>query len=292
MDVVLVSNPSSGSSDDETLDAVRGALAPLGDISNVQSSGIDSLSDELDAALGHSSLIIVAGGDGTFNCTVNALGDRLARLTLGLVPMGTGNDFARTVGLPEDPVAAASGLVRGTERSLDVARASGPGVERLFVNACMGGFPVRVNQEIDEGTKKRFGPLAFWVGGLKAAANLTRSRVGVLGTVVEDVVAIGVGNGRTCGGGIEVWPDAVPDDGSLDLCALPAPDLRAALELAARVRTGSHQQLDRVFTSRDRRVEISADPPIEFNVDGELVGLETPATFEIVSSMTMRVPSG
>jgi diacylglycerol kinase (ATP) len=288
--VVVVSNSSSGSSSDEALEEVEESLAPLGDVCTLRPAAPDFSSGEL-AAVGEGDLVVSAGGDGTFNCVVNALGDLLSHVTCAIVPMGTGNDLARTLGVPHDPVAAASGLVDGTERSLDVARASGPGVERLFVNACMGGFPVRVNEEIDEDTKKRFGPLAFWVGGLKAASDLTRSRATVCGAVIEDVVAVGVGNGKTCGGGIEVWPAAVPDDGALDVCAMPAPSVPAAVKLATKVRTASHGELDGVFTSRGPRIEITAEPPVEFNVDGELVGLKTPATFAIASSITMRVPT-
>ena len=288
--MLLVSNASSGSSNEETLDAVRVSLAPLGDVTTLQPSATDSLSQEIEAALDKPDLVVIAGGDGTFNWALNALGDRLDDLTFGLVPMGTGNDLARTLRLAQDPVEAASRMVDGRDQVLDVWRASSPGVERLFVNACMGGFPVQVNEEIDEDTKRRFGPLAFWVGGLRAAADLTRSHVDVLGAGVDDVVAVGVGNGRTCGGGIEVWPDAVPDDGLLNVCAMPAPSIPAALKLAARVKNASHLSLDDVFSSAAPRVDISADPPVEFNVDGELLGLKTPATFELASSIRMRVP--
>lgn len=291
MRTLVVSNASSGSSSEETLEQVRESLAPLGDISTLQPSAADSLTDELMAVVDDVDLIVVAGGDGTFNCVINALVDRLADFSFAVVPMGTGNDLARTLKLPEDPIAVARGLTKGEERSLDVSRASGPGVERLFVNACMGGFPVQVNEEIDEDTKKRFGPLAFWVGGLKAAADLTRSRVSVSDSAIDNVVAVGVGNGRTCGGGIEVWPGAVPDDGLLDVCAMQAPTIPAALKLAAKVKAASHEELDDVFTSTGRHIEIAADPPVEFNVDGELVGLKSPATFEIVSSIKMRVPA-
>lgn len=286
-----MSNASSGSSSEETLDEVKASLLPLGDVATLQPSAADSLTEELTEVVDGAELIVVAGGDGTVNCVVNALAGRLGDFTFAVVPMGTGNDLARTLGLPEDPLEAAVGLVSGGERSVDVSRASGPNVERLFVNACMGGFPVQVNEELDEDTKKRFGPLAFWVGGLKAAADLTRSRVTVSGAEIEDVVAVGVGNGRTCGGGIEVWPAAIPDDRVLNVCAMPAATIPAAVKLATKVRSASHEEVEDVHTSRGPRIEILADPVVEFNVDGELVGLETPATFEIVSSMKVRVPA-
>lgn len=88
-----------------------------------------------------------------------------------------------------------------------------------------------------------------------------------------------------------MWPHALPDDGSLNVCAMPADTIPAALKLAAKVKGASHEELEDVFTSSGRRIEIWSEPPVEFNVDGELVGLKTPATFEIVSSIRVRVPA-
>jgi diacylglycerol kinase family enzyme len=206
--------------------------------------------------------------------------------------MGTGNDLARTLDLPQDPAEAARGLVDARERELDVSRASGPGVDRLFVNACMGGFPVDVNEAIEEGDmKRRLGPLAFWVGGAKALTDMTRFTAEVNDLAVENCVAVGVGNGRTCGGGIEVWPQADPADGLLDACALPVNAPAGAVKLAAKVRDGQHLDLEGVTTTRGSRIEIGASEDIEFNVDGELVGLKAPAVFEVIGSLTMRVPA-
>ncbi|HEX2057987.1 MAG TPA: YegS/Rv2252/BmrU family lipid kinase [Actinomycetota bacterium] len=234
-------------------------------------------------------VVVVAGGDGTLNHVVNALADRLDELRFGLIPLGTGNDFARTVGLPDDPAEAARVVGVGGSRSFDIGRATGGGVSRLFVNACIGGFPVQVDEAVDEETKRRLGPLAFWVGGAKAAAGLRRSKITIDGREVPDCVAAGVGNGRTCGGGIVVWPDADPADGILDACALAAPNAAAAVRLLLKVRAGNHGELDGVEASRGPLIRIDADPPMELNVDGELVGLTTPATFEVYGALTLAL---
>ena len=96
------------------------------------------------------------------------------RLVFAVVPMGTGNDFAHTLGLPEDPIEAAGAVAAGAPQVMDVGRACSEDVDRLFVNACMGGFPVEADKAIDEKVKKQVGPLAFWMGGAKAAIGLTR----------------------------------------------------------------------------------------------------------------------
>ena len=291
MNVLLISNETSGSADADTVVEIQRTLDALGDVRSLSPESVDSLEDAVADAARDAELVVVAGGDGTFNCTINALRDNMASRAFGLIPMGTGNDFARTLGLPDDPVEAARGLVESEEVPIDVGRAAGAGVERLFVNGCMGGFPVDVDIAVEESDlKRRLGPLAFWVGGAKALTDITRFEARIGTRAIDDCVAIGVGNGRTCGGGIAVWPRAEPDDGALDACALPATNPAQAVRLAAKVRDGSHEDLDEVVTDRGARVEIDADPTIEFNVDGELVGLKSPASFEVVDTLTMRVP--
>lgn len=290
--VVLVTNESSGGSNDEVIEEVSKRLSSLGTVERVEPDDATSFGDDIRATLGDDDgLIVVAGGDGTVNCTINGFADDFEGRRFALVPMGTGNDLARTLGLDPDPVTAAEQLVDGSEVTLDVARATGEQTSRLFVNGCMGGFPVQVNEAIEGDVKERYGPLAFWVGGAKAAADLTRWRLTVDGEEFADVVAAGVGNGRTAGGGIEVWPEADPGDGVLDLCVLPAAGVGAALRLAATVRRGSHGDIDGVETRRARRFEIRAEPAIEFNCDGELIDLVSPVTFELVDRLRMRVPA-
>lgn len=285
--VVLVSNKSAGGADGDDLARVEEVLSAVASVRLVEPADGDE--SALVSAASTASYVVVAGGDGTMNRTINALGERLDRVAIGLIPMGTGNDLARTLGIPRAPVEAARRFVEGAERKLDLARASGDGVTRLFVNACMGGFPVDVNEAIDEDTKRRLGPVAFWVGGVKAATDLTRHRVRMNDVTVDDCVAVGVGNGRTCGGGMTVWPDASPDDGLVDGCALGAPDNATALQLALRVRSGNHVGMRSVSSTRAARVVIDADPPVEFNVDGELLGLTTPASFEVAGELRFRL---
>ena len=292
MQVLLVTNPSSGSADAGGRDAILAELGRLGHADAIEPGDADALTHALPDAARAADLVVVAGGDGTFNCTVNALADARDDVVFGLLPMGTGNDFARTMGLPMDALDAARALVDGRERTVDLGRARGPRAERLFVNACMGGFPVQVDESTGERLKKALGPMAFWAAGAKEAlTDLRRAVVTMNGVEVPDCVAAGVGNGRTCGGGVEVWPRADPGDGALDGCALGPATVVAGAELALKVRGGEHESLDGVATTRAARVELDAEPCFDVNVDGELVGLTTPATFEVTGSIRFRAPA-
>jgi diacylglycerol kinase (ATP) len=253
------------------------------DDSGARSRVAKELAKEVSAAAEAADAVVAAGGDGTLSLLVNALGDRLGDVALGVVPLGTGNDFARTLGLPDKPEEAAAAVARGRTRPVDVGRISGVGGSRLFVNSSLGGFPVHVDREIDEEVKKKLGPLAFWIAGAKAATDLERSTVAVNGRAVRECVAVGIGNGRSAGGGIEMWPEARIDDGLLDACLLPISNVREAARLAVKVRAGEHVDIEGVVTVRDRRLEIDCDGALEFNVDGELPGIRAPATFEIVA---------
>jgi diacylglycerol kinase (ATP) len=286
---LLVRNPASGSAEEATEEKVEEILSSDGRLRVIEPGSAETFAEELLGALRDVNRVVVAGGDGTMNLAVNALRDRLGDLTFGLIPAGTGNDLARTLDLPDDPIRAAETVLDGRKVPLDVGRVVGAGVDRLFTNACMGGFPVQVDRSIDEKTKKWLGPFAFWVAGIKAAADLQRFDVTVDGRTIEDCVAAGVGNGRTCGGGVEVWPQADPSDGLLDLCVLPAETVRSALTLLRKVKVGDHVDLPEVEYIRSASIEVKASPETEFNIDGEIVGLRTPMSFEVFGDLRITV---
>jgi diacylglycerol kinase (ATP) len=204
--------------------------------------------------------------------------------------MGTGNDLARTLGIPLEPDPAVDAILKGRVRSVDVWSARSPGADRLFINACMGGFPVEVDRAIEGPMKERLGAVAFWVGGAKAMTGLTRYEVKAGNQTWSDVLAVGVGNGRTAGGGIAVFPDAQPDDGRLAVCGFGADSVAEGVKLVTRLRAGEHTELPSVHAASADNIRIDATPELEFNVDGELVGMVTPVEFAKHGSVRLRIP--
>jgi diacylglycerol kinase (ATP) len=289
--VLLILNRASGSAGDVDEASLIAALGGDSRVTAV-SPGAGDLEREVSEAADGADLIVVAGGDGTLHAVVHALGDLLHHVRLGVIPMGTGNDFATTLGMPDDPLDAAEAISAGRERAIDVAVAEGDGgVPRRFLNASIGGFPVAVDDAVSDRLKRSVGAAAYTIAGAKVATGLPRFTVTIGDRVIEDCVAAGVGNGRTVGGGIPMWPGADPSDGLLDGCAVPASGVLDAMRLGARVRAGTHDELADVVMLRAPEIRIESEPEMEMNVDGELVGINTPVTFRLDGTVTMRVPS-
>jgi diacylglycerol kinase (ATP) len=289
--IVLVRNPTSGSADGAEDGALIEALGGSGRVTPIVAD-TEELGREVEAAAIQADLVVAAGGDGTLHATLHALGDATGEVRLGVIPMGTGNDFATALGMPSDPIEAARSLLDGRDREIDVAVAEGAdGSTHRFLNASIGGFPVAVDDAVSGRLKRALGAAAYTVAAAKVATDLPRFTVTIDGYVVEDCIAAGVGNGPTVGGGIPMWPDADPGDGLLDGCAVPAGGVFEAVEAGLRVRRGTHGDAPDVVTLRAPEIRIDAEPQMEMNLDGELAGVRTPVVFRLDGTLTMRVPA-
>jgi diacylglycerol kinase (ATP) len=231
--------------------------------------------------------VVAAGGDGTLNEVVNGLSSDFGRASLGLLPLGTGNDFARTIGVPGDLAGALAVLREGRERTLDVARANIGGIDgqsRYFLNMSAGGFSGEVSERAGD-AKDRWGPLAYMRAAIGALPELkgflTRITLNGAEELELETYNIVVSNGRYVASGIPVAPWAVLDDGLLDVIIAPATTIPQLAVLVPAVLLGRHGGSDLLLFRKATRVEIECDPPMAFNVDGELLGAGT-ARFEIV----------
>ena len=274
--IALLANPESGSGDAasaETLLRARGAEVRL-----------FALADAEAAAASGAQRIVVAGGDGSLGCAAAAAAS--AGVPLAVLPLGTANDFARSLDLPDEPEDAARLAIEGERtRSLDLGRMSG----RPFVNAASAGLSPLAARKA-HGLKRALGRLAYVIGGLRAGlmAPPVSCRVSCDGSEIFAGGAwqVTVAVTGAFGGGAEL--DADPRDGLLDVVVIEAGS-RARLALRAYgLRAGSIERQSGTVTASGREIVVETDGETGFNVDGELVSgarfrfTVEPRAFEVV----------
>jgi|SRR5689334_1971370 len=230
------------------------------------------------------STVIVAGGDGTLNEAVNGLGMFARRKLIGLIPLGTGNDFARTLGLPaliDDNVDI---LRAGRTSQIDIVRVKSKR-SRYFVNVSAGGFSGMVDEKITPQIKRTWGPLAYIRGAAAALPHLHAYKTEIvfddderLSTGLYNVV---VANGRYVAGGLPIAPTADPADGKLEVVLIPKLGPGEMALLAAEIVLGKHLSSNATIFRQARKIAVRSRPGMWFNVDGELVG-NAPAVFQII----------
>jgi len=276
----LVASVKAGSAEQEAVQAARDALAEAGNVELHECADVGELDDVIARLDGR--VLVAAGGDGSLHLAVSRL-DRaglLDSVEVGLVPLGTGNDFARGTDLPLDPAEAARRCATGRPRRIDLAEVVG---EELMVNASHAGLGA-VAAERASDLKPRLGPLAYPVGAVLSAVRTDgyQLRVEVDGTVVSDArtLMVGVANGPSIGGGTLLAPGAVPDDGVLDVVVVTAVSVPARAAFGAALRAGTHLERDDVVHLRGHRVRIAGEA-VAHDVDGELLPERTDATYVV-----------
>jgi diacylglycerol kinase (ATP) len=278
--LLLITNAGAGGGRSDGLDV---ALEVLREDADVEVASTEN-PGELDGVLHRAGCrsIVVAGGDGSLHAVVAALHRRheLSERTLGLIPLGTGNDFARTLGIPLDPGEAAAALLAGQSRRLDLILDELGGV---VVNSVHAGASAQASRR-GARWKQRLGPYGFGILGYPIGAAMAalrppfvRLRIEADGEVVSDmdqhILMIAVGNGASVGGGTELTPDADPEDGKLDVMVSFATGPIERLAYAYRLRTGDHDKRSDVITLRAKQVTVSGED-FWLAADGEISGPE------------------
>lgn len=217
--------------------------------------------------------LFAAGGDGTLNEVVNGVAaeDALSRTTIGVVPLGTGNDFAAALGIPTDVDAALDVLLQGRTLEVDLGEVNG----RVFVNTSGGGFIAEVSVAVTPQMKTMAGRLAYLVGSAQALLEFDPVRATVAlepggQRIGLGLYAFAVCNSRLIGGGRLIAPDAVIDDGLLDVCLIEAMSAIEFVALARKVADGDHVNDSRVRYVQASSARIDFEREIRINTDGEV----------------------
>ncbi|SCB96673.1 lipid kinase YegS [Kosakonia oryziphila] len=211
--------------------------------------------------------VIAGGGDGTINevatALVNCTGDNIP--ALGILPLGTANDFATSAGIPEVLEKALQLAIMGKAVAIDIARVND---KTCFINMATGGFGTRITTETPEKLKAALGGVSYLIHGLLRLDKLKADRCEIRGEDFQwqgDALVIGIGNGRQAGGGQQLCPQALINDGLLHLRIFTGEELLPALLTTLT----QPEDNPHIIDGKSTWFEVSAPHEITFNLDGE-----------------------
>jgi len=210
--------------------------------------------------------VIACGGDGTVNEVVNGLEG--TKVALGIIPSGTANDFARQVGIPDEPSAAMDIILKRKPVIIDTAAMNG----RRFLNVSSGGVGAEATAETPPDAKASLGPVAYFISGLRKLAALEprRALFEAPGLRLDsEFLLFAVGNARATGGGSLVTPKASVRDGLLDVCIIEGMTRGEFAKLVLRVKRGEHLESPGVRYLQVPWFRIRSREPLTVNLDGE-----------------------
>ena len=301
----MITNEGAGTADEESLQLALDVLQARASVEVVATSNPGELDSVLHRA--GSRRIVVAGGDGSLHAVVAALHRRhdLADSVLGLLPLGTGNDFARCMDIPLDPEEAAALILDGEVRRVDVMVDELGGIVVNNVHVGAGAQASRRGHRWKERLgsvglgKVNLGKLGYPIGAFQAAfmPPQIRLRIEVDGTVVCDVdqpvLMVAVGNGTSVGGGAELTPEADPEDGRVDVMISRSVGPLAKFGYAVGVARARHHERDDVQYLRASSVTVSGES-FYCSADGEISGPERRRSWRVEPSAYAMVlpPSG
>ena len=295
---LVITNATAGGAEHEAISAALDVLRADGPVRVEPTEDADALKRVLAAIERHPDaddpVVVVVGGDGSLHALVNALhrsGD-LERTWVGLIPLGTGNDFARGVGLSLDSAEAAEQHVRGVPRPIDLLLDEDG---RVTINSVHLGIGADAGREAHE-WKKRLGRLGYVVGAVKAGftAPGLHLKISIDGRPLRHrhgIIQVAISNAAFVGGGTELAPDADPGDGRADVVVSYANAPLARVGYAFRLRRGEHAERNDVLTRRASRVQVRGGDEFCINSDGEVSGPYTSLTWTIrPAALTMVLP--
>jgi diacylglycerol kinase (ATP) len=246
-------------------------------------------------------LVIAAGGDGTINAVVNALMmvPAQTRPRLAIVPLGTANDLARTLGVPTDIEGACALIEKDQRLPVDVIHVRSLEIDQYFINVGAGGNGSRVSEAMTDEIKSRWGAFCYLRGAIAVLTDLVSFRVDVKADDEQlepiNAWAVLVANGKSNAGHIVIAPNASVTDGLMDLIVVLDGTAVDMVKIATSVIQGNFQESEQVIYRQAKKVSLRSQPGMKFTLDGEVVddantGSGETIEFEVVHhALTMIV---
>ncbi|MDZ5473623.1 diacylglycerol kinase [Bacillus sp. 31A1R] len=222
-------------------------------------------------------LVVAAGGDGTINEVVNGLAEQEYRPKLGVIPVGTTNDFARALHIPRDIEAAADIIVKGDTIPVDIGRIN----DKYFINIAGGGRLTELTYEVPSKLKTMLGQLAYYLKGMEMLPSIRATEVSIEydGKLFEgEVMLFLVGLTNSVGGFEKLAPDSSINDGLFSLLILKKTNLAEFIRIATLAVRGEHINDPHLIYTKANRIKVQSKEKVQLNLDGEFGGL-LPAEF-------------
>ena len=222
-------------------------------------------------------LVVAAGGDGTINEVVNGMAEQEYRPKLGIIPVGTTNDFARALQIPRDIVAAAEIIAKGDRIPIDVGRMN----EKYFINIGGGGSLTELTYDVPSKLKTVLGQLAYYLKGIEMLPSLKATNMCIEydGKLFEgEAMLFLVGLTNSIGGFEKLAPNSSINDGMFSLLILTKTNLADFIRIASLALRGEHINDSKVIYTKANRIKVYSDEKVLLNLDGEFGGV-LPAEF-------------
>ncbi|MDQ0219814.1 diacylglycerol kinase [Peribacillus cavernae] len=222
-------------------------------------------------------VVIAAGGDGTIYEVVNGLADAERRPKLGIIPVGTTNDFARAIQVPRSVEAAADIIAAGHTMPIDIGKMN----EKYFINIAGGGRLTELTYEVPSKLKTMIGQLAYYLKGIEMLPSIRATEVTIEydGRIFEgEIMLFLVANTNSVGGFEKLAPDASLNDGMFTMLILKKTNLADFIRIATLAIRGEHVNDRNVIYAKANRIKVATKDKMQLNLDGEFGGL-APAEF-------------
>ncbi|MGA2321585.1 MAG: diacylglycerol kinase family protein [Solirubrobacteraceae bacterium] len=296
--VLLIVNPAAGGGKAARVaPQAQAALSGYGlTVRRVDTRDLDHAREIALAAAARGETVVVLGGDGLIGVVADVL-RAVPGALLGVLPGGRGNDLARVLGIPDDPVQACATIAHGVARAVDLGAVAGAGehgAAQAFVGIASAGFDSDANRIANEASP-RLGGLVYAYGALRALLSWRPARFEIEldppgETRTFSGYSVAVANSKAYGGGMLLAPEALLDDGLLDVVVTERVSKLRFLANLPKVFKGTHVRLPSVRVFRAAEVEVRSERPFTMYADGDPIGELPVRVRALPAAVRMLVP--